>query len=303
MANHISHASLPFVVKNARYTVLVPFLDVNGDPTDPTAQDSEVSQDNGAFANAAEGSATLASGGRGMGMLTLSGAETNNSAVGVWFGCSTAKPTLQTLYPRVLPLLSTGTASAGAAGSITLGTILTYDISGCIVKTTGGTGGGGTGGANNQARVVTAYDTATGAATVVPNWETTPDATTTYQVLGTEMMVTSATGIVATQSEWNTIVTNVNATISSRATPAQVNTEVLDVLNVDTFAQPGQENPAATTSLRLMLAYLYKAWRNRTAQTTSQYSLYNDDAATIDQKGTYSNNGTTAARGEIATGP
>lgn len=84
---------------------------------------------------------------------------------------------------------------------------------------------------------------------------------------------------------------------------AQVNAEVLDVLNVDTFAQPGQGTPAATTSIRLMLAYLYKAWRNRTTQTASQYSLMNDDAVTVDQKSTFADDGSTADRGEIATGP
>lgn len=84
---------------------------------------------------------------------------------------------------------------------------------------------------------------------------------------------------------------------------AQVNAEVLDVLNVDTFAQPGQGAPAATTSIRLMLAYLYKAWRNKTDQTATQYSLYNDDAATVDQKAAVSDDATTMTRSEVATGP
>lgn len=84
---------------------------------------------------------------------------------------------------------------------------------------------------------------------------------------------------------------------------ASINGEVLDVLNVDTFAQPGQATPAATTSIRLMLAYLYKAWRNRSTQTASQYTLYNDDATTVDQKATFSDDTTTADRGEVATGP
>lgn len=83
----------------------------------------------------------------------------------------------------------------------------------------------------------------------------------------------------------------------------QINAEVLDVLNVDTFAQPGQGAPAATQSIRAMIAYLYKAWRNRTTQTASQYSLYNDDATTIDHKSTTSDNGTTFDSGEVASGP
>ena len=54
------------------------------------------------------------------------------------------------------------------------------------MKTTGGTGGGGTDGANNQARRITAYNMSTKVATVTPNWETTPDSTTTYDVLAPE---------------------------------------------------------------------------------------------------------------------
>jgi hypothetical protein len=82
----------------------------------------------------------------------------------------------------------------------------------------------------------------------------------------------------------------------------QVNTEVLDVLNTDTFAQPGQENPAATTTLSKMLAYLYKAWRNRSTQTSSEYALYADDASTKDQEAACSDDGTTYVRGEVGTG-
>jgi hypothetical protein len=195
MANSISHASLPYPVKHARYTVLVPFLDASGTPIDPTSLDTEVSQDNGSFADAAE-EVTIATGGRGMGMLTLSGAETNNSAVGVWFGCATAKATLMTLYPRVLPILESGTAQTGGASSITLASgAITQDLRGCIVRTTGGTGGGGTGGAANQARVITAYNVLTKVATVEPAWEANPDSTTTYDVLITEMWTLASASI------------------------------------------------------------------------------------------------------------
>lgn len=83
---------------------------------------------------------------------------------------------------------------------------------------------------------------------------------------------------------------------------AQVNTEILDVLTVDAFTQPGQENPAATTTLAKMLAYLYKAWRNKTTQTSSEYALYADDGTTKDQEAVVSDDGTTATRGEVSTG-
>jgi len=96
---------------------------------------------------------------------------------------------------------------------------------------------------------------------------------------------------------------NLDTAISTRATPAQVNTEVLDVLTVDTFAQPGQEAPAATTTFGLMLRYVYKFLRNRITQTATLLSIFNDDAVTVDHKSTVSDNSVTYDRGEIGSGP
>ena len=84
---------------------------------------------------------------------------------------------------------------------------------------------------------------------------------------------------------------------------SDVNGEVVDALNVDTYAEIGQETPAATQTLRKMLAYLYKAWRNKKTQTSTTFSLFNDDAATVDQKSTVSDDGTTFTDGEKTTGP
>lgn len=100
------------------------------------------------------------------------------------------------------------------------------------------------------------------------------------------------------------VYTSVNAVATSLGTQAKadVNAEVLDVLTVDTFAQPGQESPAATTTIGKMMAYLYKAWRNRHTQTASEYALYADDGTTKDQEAAVSDNGTTFDRSEISTG-
>jgi len=84
---------------------------------------------------------------------------------------------------------------------------------------------------------------------------------------------------------------------------AEVQSEVVDALNVDTYAEVGQEAPAATQTLRKMLAYLYKAWRNTSTQTATQYSLFGDDALTVDQKATVSDNATTFTKGEVGAGP
>lgn len=84
---------------------------------------------------------------------------------------------------------------------------------------------------------------------------------------------------------------------------ADVNAEVVDALNVDTYAEIGQETPAATQTIRKMLGFLYKAWRNRSNQTSTLYQLFNDDATTVGQKATVSDDATTFEKGEIATGP
>jgi hypothetical protein len=191
MANHISHASLPFPVKGCRFTLLVPYLDADGDPTDPTTPDTERSIDAGSFADCTEEVTTIA-GSNGVGYITLTGDEMNGSAIALAAKVASGpKATLATLYPRVLPVIFSGTATAGAAGTITLSATnppLVDDlIVGCIIRTTGGTGGGGgSGSQGNQARVVTDYVASTRVVTVSPNWETNPDSTTTYEVLLTD---------------------------------------------------------------------------------------------------------------------
>jgi len=84
---------------------------------------------------------------------------------------------------------------------------------------------------------------------------------------------------------------------------ANVNAEVLDVLNVDTFAKPGQEAPADTQTLIKMVAYLYKALVNRFEQTSSGFELYDNAGTTVDQKAIVSDDATTYIRQEIVSGP
>jgi len=106
----------------------------------------------------------------------------------------------------------------------------------------------------------------------------------------------------AVRAELTTELARVDAAISTRATPAQVNTEVVDALNIDTYAEPGQGAPAATTSLAAKLNYLYKAWRNKKTQTSSQLSLFNDAGDTVDQKSTITDVSGITTLGEIETG-
>ena len=86
-------------------------------------------------------------------------------------------------------------------------------------------------------------------------------------------------------------------------TDTGIDHDITEALSVDTYAEPGQGTPASTTTLAAKINYLYKAWRNRHTQTATQYSLYNDDATTVDQKATVSDNGTTFDKTEVESGP
>ena len=89
----------------------------------------------------------------------------------------------------------------------------------------------------------------------------------------------------------------IDAAISTRATPAQVNAEVVDALATDTYAEPGSV-PAATSSLKDKINWLFTLARNKRTQTSSTQTLRNDaDNASISTS-TVSDDGTTATRGE-----
>lgn len=83
----------------------------------------------------------------------------------------------------------------------------------------------------------------------------------------------------------------------------EVNASHLGGTSVNSVSMPGQGAPSATPNLMQAIMYLYKAWRNRKTQSSSQYSLYADDATTVDHKATVSADATSADIGEVASGP
>jgi hypothetical protein len=77
----------------------------------------------------------------------------------------------------------------------------------------------------------------------------------------------------------------------------RVNAEVLDVLNVDTFAEPSAV-PAATSTLVAKIQWLFALARNKITQNATTQTLRNDaDSASIGTS-TVSDDGTTMTRGE-----
>lgn len=84
---------------------------------------------------------------------------------------------------------------------------------------------------------------------------------------------------------------------------SSVNAEIVDALNVDTYAEPGQGVAPATASLATKINFLYKNWHNLKRQTGTVWELWNNAGDTVDQKATVSNDGVTAVKEEILSGP
>lgn len=80
---------------------------------------------------------------------------------------------------------------------------------------------------------------------------------------------------------------------------AQVNTQLLDVLNVDTFSELTGV-PADDTTLTNMVRWLYMSARNKMEQTATETTLYADDGTTVVSTAVVSDNGTTLTRGEFS---
>jgi len=85
----------------------------------------------------------------------------------------------------------TGTAQAGATGTITLaaGASAVDDAyKGMVIELDGGTGSG-------QSNIITAYDGTTKIATVAANWTTPPDATSTYAIVANALYRPASSGL------------------------------------------------------------------------------------------------------------
>jgi hypothetical protein len=98
---------------------------------------------------------------------------------------------------------------------------------------------------------------------------------------------------------------NLDAAISglNDLSAAEVNAEVVDVVDTDTMTLPGQAAPPLAPTMRQALGWLYKVLRNRKTQTSTQWSLLADDESTVDAKATVSDSGGTATKQEIVSGP
>ncbi len=238
----------------------------------------------------------------------MSQADTNGNNIGFNFTGSGA-------VPQTVNIITDGNAPDVNVTKVG-GTNQTARDLGASVLLSPGTGTGQVSLSSGQVTVSSNNDkTGYGlsAAAVQAIWDALTSALTTANSIGKRLAdnidaaissrSTYAGGAVA--SVTGNVGGNVTGSVGSLAAQAKadVNAEVVDALNVDTYAEPGQEAPGATISLAAKIGYLYKAFRNRKTQTATTMSLFADDGTTVDQKATVSDDGSTFDHGEIASGP
>jgi hypothetical protein len=80
---------------------------------------------------------------------------------------------------------------------------------------------------------------------------------------------------------------------------AEVNAEMLDVLNVDVFGELVAP-PAASSSLRDKLTWVFMCHRNLRTETATQRKLFADNGSTLVGTEAVSDDGTTFTKGEVA---
>jgi hypothetical protein len=128
----------------------------------------------------------------------------------------------------------------------------------------------------------------------------TGGTTNTGRDLGANVLLSvgTGTGQVSLSSGAVPVTGDLTATMKT-----SVKTQITDALNVDTYAEPGQEAPPATTTLVKRMSWIYKALRNKVTQDSTTLRIYADDGTTIDAKSIVSDDGSLYTRAKIASGP
>lgn len=319
----------PVPQKNVAFRVTFPILDADGDlVTGAASLDSEVSKDGGAFTDCTNEATEIATS-SGVYYLDLTSTEMNADTVAVIVKTATsgAKTTTIVMYPEETGDIRVNvTAYGGTAGTFASGRpeVNTTHAAGTAWGSGAITAAAIATDAITSAKVadgaITAAKIATGA---IDADAIAADAVTEIQSgLATAAALSTVAGYIDTEitdiqnrlpaalvsgrmdSSVGAMAANtVTASAVAADALAEINAEVVDALATDTYAEPGQGSPAATASLAAKINYLYKAWRNKVTQDTGTYKLFADDAATVDQKATVSDDGSTFTRGEIASGP
>jgi len=105
----------------------------------------------------------------------------------------------------------------------------------------------------------------------------------------------------APASEYDTEMARITANVATASALTTAQTD-LDTLT-DAAGEPAQGAPPVSASMKDKINYIYKFLRNKVLTTSTQISVYNDAADTVDHKSTISDDGTTFTRGEFGSGP
>jgi len=79
-------------------------------------------------------------------------------------------------------------------------------------------------------------------------------------------------------------ITFVGGVAQALPTITDVNTQVLDVLTVDTFGEPAQGTPGETVTLEYKLGMIYKSLINKKVATGTKTEIYNFAGSVVDHK-------------------
>jgi len=104
---------------------------------------------------------------------------------------------------------------------------------------------------------------------------------------------------VASKSLLSDVNSDLASKIAALPVDSDINAQVLDVLNVDTFAELAAGAPSGTPTIVEMLQWPYEYLRNKRTQTSSTGKVYKDDASTELTKYTIADDGTTFTKGEL----
>ena len=265
---HAAGDAHEFPIYGYHYRAVFPIRDGGGALiSGATGLDSERSIDQGTAADCTNEATEIATS-TGLYYLDLTGAEMTgkNTIVVVQSTSTDAVDVVLSLYPERLPPLETGTAQAGAAGTITLASSASAEddyYAGMYVGITNDVPSG----VDNQIRKIVSYVGSTQVATIDSDWGTNPSSSSTYEILMPPGMFRLGFGM-------------------------------------DTMADIAQGAPPATPLHREALMYLYSALRNKgIADKTANEKQFFNDADTLIWKKAITKGANTYEEAEGVSGP
>jgi hypothetical protein len=280
----------PFPVKNQAYRVTFPIFDADGDlVTAAGALDSEVSKDGGTFADCTNEATEIATS-SGMYYLDLTATEMNADTVAVIVKSTGGKTTPLVLYPAPVTRGLVGTslpaAAADAAGGVPISDAGALDIDTKLANT-------------NEITVARM-----GALT---DWINGGRLDLILDIIAADVVnidgAAPALASICTEARLAELdAGNLPTDVAACATPAEVNTQVSDVLKTDTIAEQAQGIPPTTPTFEQAVMYLYMALTKSIDVDATLKEFYNN-AGTVIWKKALSDNGTNYVEAKGASGP